>query len=63
MPYRIEYYHGYCHNYANNREDLFRWLDLLKDEEIIDILKIRKDGSSVSVFGKYKKYIKGERRK
>ena len=58
MLYRIEYAGGNCSNNANGREDLIEWLKLLKDETITDILKIRKNGVSDSVFEKYEKYIK-----
>lgn len=58
MIYRIEYYGGQCRNYAHSRVDLLDWLKLLKDETITDIRKIYKSGESVSVMGKYTKYIR-----
>lgn len=58
MRYRIEYADGYCCNYANGSKEVLEWLRLLKDENIIDIRKIYKNGESVSVMGVYQKYIK-----
>ncbi len=60
MTYKIEYSGGRCKNYAHSREDLLEWLAVLKDEIISDIRKIRKDGTSTSVLGRYKKYMKGD---
>ena len=57
MRYRIEYADGrYC-NFANSRKDLLEWLKLLKDEEIIDIRKIYKNGVTDSVLEKYQNYL------
>ena len=44
MRYRIEYADSRCCNFANSRKELLEWLKLLKDEEIIDIRKIYKNG-------------------
>lgn len=54
MKYEIIYYNGQCTNYAHSRVDLLIWLKILKDEEIIDIKKIYKNGRVVSVLDKYK---------
>lgn len=58
MRYRIEYAEGKCCNFANSRKDLIDWLKLLKDETIIDIRKLYKNGVSDSVLEQYRKYIK-----
>lgn len=58
MEYRIAYCNGQCHNYAHSRKDLIEWLKLLKDEIIVDIRKIYKDGYSETVIEKYERYIK-----
>lgn len=57
MRYRIEYADGKCCNFANGRNDLLEWLELLKDETITDIRKLYKNGTSDSVMGKYKQYM------
>lgn len=57
MTYRIEYAGGKCCNFAHSRKDLLEWLKLLKDETISDIRKLYKSGVSISVVGKYGKYI------
>ena len=57
MRYRIEYADGRCCNVANSRKDLLEWLKLLKDEEIIDIRKIYKNGVTDSVLEKYRNYV------
>ena len=57
MRYRIEYADGRCSNFANSRKDLLEWLKLLKDEEIIDIRKIYKNGVTDSVLEKYRNYV------
>lgn len=58
MKYRIDYASGKCSNFANNSKDLIEWLKLLKDETIIDIRKIYKNGVSNTVYDIYKKYIR-----
>lgn len=58
MIYRIEYENARCYNYANGRVDLLKWLDLLKDEKIVDIRKVYKSGATDSVLDTYKRYIK-----
>ena len=57
MRYRIEYADGRCCNFAISRKDLLEWLKLLKDEEIIDIRKIDKNGVTDSVLEKYRNYV------
>ena len=57
MRYRIEYADGRCCNFANSRKDLLEGLKLLKDEEIIDIRKIYKNGVTDSVLEKYQNYL------
>ena len=57
MRYRIEYADGRCCNFANSRKDLLEWLKLLKDEEIIDIRKIYKNGVTDSVLEKYQNHL------
>lgn len=44
MLYRIEYAEGKCCNYAHSRNDLKKWLALLKDEAITGIYKVYKNG-------------------
>ena len=58
MIYRIEYENARCYKYANGRTDLLKWLDLLKDEKIVDIRKVYKSGTTDSVLDTYKRYIK-----
>lgn len=57
MRYRIEYADGRCCNFANSRKEFLEWLKLLKDEEIIDIRKIYKNGVTDSVLEKYRNYV------
>ena len=57
MRYRIEYADGRCCTFATSRKDLLEWLKLLKDEEIIDIRKIYKNGVTDSVLEKYRNYV------
>ncbi len=57
MRYRIEYADGRCCSFVNSRKDLLEWLKLLKDEEIMDIRKIYKNGVTDSVFEKYRNYV------
>lgn len=61
MRYRIEYAGGRCCNFANSRDDVIKWLKLLKDETITDIRKLYKNGVSDSVLDNYRKYIRGGR--
>ena len=49
MRYRIEYADGRCCNFANSRKDLLDWLKALKDEKIVDIRKVYKNGVTDSV--------------
>lgn len=63
MMYKIEYDNGKCYNYANGRADLLEWLRLLKDEQITDIRKVYKSGSTDSVLKKYLDYIDKVKRK
>lgn len=58
MEYRIIYCNGQCHNYAHSRKDLIKWLKLLKDEVVTDIIKIYRDGMEESVIDRYRRYIK-----
>ena len=44
MRYRIEYADGRRCNFANSRKDLLDWLKALKDEKIVDIRKVYKNG-------------------
>ena len=44
MRYRIEYADGRCCNFVNSRKDLLDWLKALKDEKIVDIRKVYKNG-------------------
>ena len=52
MRYRIEYADGRCCNYVNSRKDLLDWLKALKDEKIVDIRKVYKNGVTDSVMWK-----------
>ena len=47
MRYRIEYADGRCCNFANSRKDLLAWLKALKNEKIVDIRKVYKNGVTV----------------
>ena len=58
MRYRIEYADGRRCNFANSRKDLLDWLKALKDEEIVDIRKVYKNGVTDSVIGSYRSYLK-----
>ena len=49
MRYRIEYADGRCCNFVNSRKDLLDWLKALKDEKIVDIRKVYKNGVTDSV--------------
>lgn len=62
MRYRIEYADGRCCNYANGRDDLLKWLKLLKDEEISDIRKVFKNGVTDSVMDSYAAIIARNKR-
>ena len=58
MRYRIEYADGgYC-NFANSRKNLLDWLKALKDEKIVDIRKVYKNGVTESVIDNYRSYLK-----
>lgn len=57
MIYKIEYDNGKCCNYAHSRADLLKWLRILHDEKIDDILKISKSGDATSVIDKYQKFL------
>lgn len=58
MRYRIEYADGRCCNYVNSRKDLLDWLKALKDEKIVDIRKVYKNGVTDSVIDSYRSYLK-----
>ena len=49
---------GRCCNFANSRKDLLDWLKLLKDEKIVDIRKVYKNGVTDSVLDNYRRYLK-----
>ena len=55
MRYRIEYADGRCCNFVNSRKDL---LKALKDEKIVDIRKVYKNGVTDSVIDSYRSYLK-----
>ena len=57
MRYRIEYADGRCCNFANSRKDLLDWLKALKNEKIVDIRKVYKNGVTASVMDNYRKYL------
>mgnify|MGYP000758368030 FL=1 len=58
MRYRIEYADGrYC-NFVNSRKDLLDWLKALKDENVVDIRKVYKNGVTDSVIDSYRSYLK-----
>lgn len=57
MRYRIEYADGRRCNFANSRKDLLDWLKALKDEKIVDIRKVYKNGVTDSVMDNYRKYL------
>ena len=63
MVYKIEYSGAKCYNYANGRQDLLEWLQLLNDEDITDIRKVYKSGVTASVLDKYRDYIAKTKRK
>ena len=58
MRYRIEYADGRCCIFANSRKDLLDWLKALKDEKIVDIRKVYKNGVTDSVIDNYRNYLK-----
>lgn len=62
MRYRIEYADGRCCNFANSRKDLLDWLKALKDEKIVDIRKVYKNGVTDSVMDNYRKYLEKQLR-
>ena len=57
MRYRIEYADGRRCNFANSRKDLLDWLKALKDEKIVDVRKVYKNGVTDSVMDNYRKYL------
>ena len=57
MRYRIEYADGRCCNFANSRKDLLDWLKALKDEKIVDIRKVYKNGVTDFVMDNYRKHL------
>ena len=57
MRYRIEYADGRRCNFANSRKDLLDWLKALKDEKIVDIRKVYKNGVTDSVMDNYRKHL------
>ena len=57
MRYRIEYADGRRCNFANSRKDLLDWLKALKDEKIVDIRKVYKNGVTDSVMDNYRRYL------
>lgn len=57
MRYRIEYADGRCCNFANSRKDLLDRLKLLKDEKVVDIRKVYKNGVTDSVMDNYRRYL------
>ena len=62
MRYRIEYADGRCCNFANSRKDLLDWLKALKDEKIVDIRKVYKNGVTDFVMDNYHKYLEKQLR-
>ncbi len=57
MRYRIEYADGRRCNFANSRKDLLDWLKTLKDEKVVDIRKVYKNGVTDSVMDNYRRYL------
>ncbi len=58
MRYRIEYADGRCCSFASSRKDLLDWLKTLKDEKVVDIRKVYKNGVTDSVIDSYCSYLK-----
>ena len=58
MRYRIEYADGRCCSFASSRKDLLDWLKTLKDEKVVDIRKVYKNGVTDSVIDSYRSYLK-----
>lgn len=58
MRYRIEYADVRCCDFANSRKDLLDWLKGLKDEKVVDIRKVYKNGVTDSVIDRYRGYLK-----
>ena len=56
MRYRIEYADGRCCSFASSRKDLLDWLKTLKDEKVVDIRKVYKNGVTDSVIDSYRSY-------
>lgn len=42
---------------ANSRKDLLDWLKALKDEKVVDIRKVYKNGVTDSVMDNYRRYL------
>ena len=42
---------------ANSRKDLLDWLKALKDEKVVDIRKVYKNGVTDSVIDNYRRYL------
>ena len=57
MRYRIEYADGRCCNFVNSRKDLLDCLKALKDEKVVDIRKVYKNGVTDSVTDNYRRYL------
>lgn len=57
MRYRIEYADGRRCNFANSRKDFLDWLRTLKDEKVVDIRKVYKNGVTDSVMDNYRRYL------
>ena len=57
MRYRIEYADRRCCNFANSRKDLLDWLKASKDEKVVDIRKVYKNGVTDSVMDNYRRYL------
>ena len=51
------YADGRCCNFANSRKDLLDWLKALKDEKVVDIRKVYKNGVTDSVIDNYRRYL------
>ena len=51
------YADGRCCNFANSRKDLLDWLKALKDEKVVDIRKVYKNGVTDSVIDNYSRYL------
>ena len=58
MRYRIEYADVRSSNFVNSRKDFLDWLKTLKDEKVVDIRKVYKNGVTDSVIDSYRSYLK-----